>query len=199
MKMNYLEKLLVNNPVRSTMLRMLTYRLFRNLGDLHGKRVLEIGCGQGAGTESLLRAPGAERIVAFDYDPEQVRRARMRHLRRGTKAALLFQADGERLPFADAQFDVVVEFAILHHMHDWRQALREVARVLKPGGLFVYEEFLRDFVAHPLTRLFLDHPESGIFTAESFYEGLGDAGLVRRPGQRRVRQWWLTGTAERPH
>ncbi len=197
MKMNTLEKLMVNNPIRSGMLQVLTHRLFRNIGDLRGRRVLEIGCGQGAGTESLLHASGAERVFAFDYDPDQVRRARKRLRRRHSNEFTLFLADGERLPFPDNQFDAVVEFAILHHMHDWRQTLREVARVLKPGGLFAYEEFLRDFVGHPLTRIFLIHPESGIFTAESFYEGMDDAGLVRRPKQRRVRQWWLTGTAER--
>lgn len=197
MKMNTLEKLLVNNPLRSGMVRTMFRALLRDAGDLHGKTVLEIGCGQGVGTEILLRETGAGRIIALDYDFAQVARAQRRHGRRGTNGPLLFQADGERLPFADAQFDAVAEFAIFHHIPDWQSALCEVARVLKPGGLFLYEEFLRDFVGHPLTRLFLVHPESGIFSAESFYEGLGDAGLAPRPGQRRIGQWWLSGTAER--
>ncbi len=198
MKMNALEKLLVNNPVRTGMVRWLARGLLEGGPTaLCGKCVLEIGCGQGAGTEVLLRACGAERVIAFDYDPAQLNRARQRHLRCNTAGVALFLGDGEHLPFPDSQFDVVIEFAILHHMPDWRRGLNEIARVLKPGGVFLFEEFLGPLLARAVTRLFVVHPESGMFTAETFYEALDRAGLSRGSRQRRVGQFWLAGTAQR--
>lgn len=66
--MNSLEKVLVNNPFRSFMLRVLTTDLLGRADvSLRGKAVLEIGCGQGAGTDLLVRSCGADHMVAFDY------------------------------------------------------------------------------------------------------------------------------------
>ncbi|NUM52460.1 MAG: class I SAM-dependent methyltransferase [Candidatus Hydrogenedentes bacterium] len=198
MKMNSLEKLMVNNPLRTLMLRKLATSLLRRADTtLAGKSVLEIGCGQGADTDLLLRHCGADRVVAFDYDPAQLARARVRHCSSNERRAVLFQGDAARLPFGDAQFDVVVEFAILHHVPEWPLALREIARVLKPDGLFLYEEYLRGFTANPVVKVFLVHPKDGMFTAETFYAEMDRAGLARDPRQLRWGQWRLAGTARR--
>lgn len=198
MKMNALEKLMVNNPLRTDMLRRMASVLLRRAGtSLSNKAVLEIGCGRGAGTELLLRHCGADRVVAFDFDSAQLAGARKRHRARGERRAVLFQGDAARLPFADAQFDVVVEFAILHHVPEWRLALKEIARVLKPGGAFLYEEYLRGFTANPAVKLFLVHPEEGMFTAEEFYAEMHAATLARDPQQLRWGQWRLAGTAKK--
>jgi ubiquinone/menaquinone biosynthesis C-methylase UbiE len=196
--MNTIEKALINNPVRSLMLRRMAAGLLARAGtSLANKAVLEIGCGQGAGTEILLRHCGADRVVAFDYDPAQLAGARKRHYAYGSRKASLFQGDAARLPFADEQFDAVIEFAILHHVPEWQLAMKEIARVLKPGGLVLYEEYLRGFTANPVTQAFLVHPREGMFTAETFYQQMDAVGLARDPGQRRIGQWWLAGTAKR--
>jgi len=198
MKMNWLEKWVVNNPARASMQRRVADRWWRaEAVSLKSKTVLEIGCGQGAGTELLLERYGASQVIAFDYDPKQLDLARRRLTPKFNDQPWLFVGDAERLPFRAGRFDVVVEFAILHHVPDWRRALREVARVLKPGGWFFYEEFLRGFVAHPISRALLDHPRSGWFTAEEFNDTLRDVGLTPT-SQRQVRQWWLTGAARIP-
>jgi len=198
MKMNALERLLVNNPVRTWMLRRLALDLLdHNATCLSGKRVLEIGCGQGAGTELLIRHCGAEKVLAFDYDPRQLARAKHRHRAHGMGTITLFVGDGEQLPFEDGQFDAIVEFAILHHMPGWRRAVSEIARVLRPGGIFVYEEYLEKFIAHPITLRLLDHPRSGWFKSEAFYDALCGAGLHPTPHQRRLGDYWLAGVAER--
>lgn len=194
--MNSLEKLLINNPARTMMLRRLAAALLRRAGtSLPNKAVLEIGCGRGAGTELLLRHCGADRVHAFDFDPAQLAGARKRHRANGEHRAMLFQGDAARLPFDDARFDVVVEFAILHHVPEWPLALREIARVLRPGGVFLYEEYLRGFTAHPAVKLFLVHPEEGMFTAEEFYSKMDVAGLKRDPHQLLWSPWRLAGTA----
>ncbi|MBM3289055.1 MAG: class I SAM-dependent methyltransferase [Candidatus Hydrogenedentes bacterium] len=198
MNMNALEKLMVNNPLRTRMLRQMATSLLRGAGaSLAGTSVLEIGCGQGAGTEIALRHCGADRIVAFDYDGAQLARAHARHRARGERRAVLFQGDAARLPFADAQFDAVIEFAILHHVPEWPLALAEIARVLRPGGLFLYEEYLRGFTANPVTKLFLVHPEEGMFTAEMFYSRMDAVGFARDPRQYRWGPFRLAGTARR--
>ena len=198
MKMNALERLLVNNPVRTWMLRRLALDLLdHNATSLSGKRVLEIGCGQGAGTELLLQHCGAEKIFAFDFDPRQLARAKHRHRAHGAGGIALFVGDGERLPFGDAQFDVIVEFAILHHMPEWRLAISEIARVLRPGGILVYEEYLQGFVGNPVAVRLLDHPRSGWFKADAFYDALCGVGMQRTPHQRRLGEYWLAGVAQR--
>ena len=197
MYMNALEKLLVNNPFRTRMLRRMATALLRSAGtSLANKAVLEIGCGQGAGTEILLRHCGADRVVAFDFDPVQLAAARKRHYAYGSRKAMLFQGDAARLPFPDRHFDAVIEFAILHHVPEWPLALREIARVLKPGGLFLYEEYLRGFTANPVVKIFLVHPEDGMFTDEMFYAEMDKAGFARDPRQLRWRQWRIAGTAK---
>jgi SAM-dependent methyltransferase len=59
------------------------------------------------------------------------------------------QVDAARLPFADDCFDVVLSFAMLHHVGDWQRAVAEAVRVLRPGGHFVGYDALEG----PLTRL----------------------------------------------
>jgi ubiquinone/menaquinone biosynthesis C-methylase UbiE len=64
-------------------------------------------------------------------------------------------ADAERLPYDDATFDLVIGHAVLHHIPDVEQSLREVLRVLKPGGRFVFAgEPTRhgDYIARKLSR-----------------------------------------------
>jgi ubiquinone/menaquinone biosynthesis C-methylase UbiE len=98
--------------------------------------VLEIGCGSGAMAAGLLeRFPGV-RLVATDVDPAMVASARERLAPFGERAVVQ-EADTTALPFADGEFDAVCSFIMLHHVIRWEEALAEVTRVLKPGGLLV--------------------------------------------------------------
>ena len=94
---------------------------------------LEIGCGGGAMAEHLLRLHDGVRLTATDLDARMVRRARRRL---GDRARVIC-ADATALPFDDASFDVVLNFLMLHHVVAWEDALRECARVLRPGGRLV--------------------------------------------------------------
>lgn len=70
-------------------------------------------------------------------------------------------------------FDV----AIIHHIPDWRAALDETARVLKPGGLFVFDEVTATALARRTYRTLFDHPTEDRFTAEQFVSELPRRGL----------------------
>jgi ubiquinone/menaquinone biosynthesis C-methylase UbiE len=180
MLLNRVEFALVNNPVRSAIQRSFeASRLLRMGGDVRGGRVLEIGCGRGVGIPILFEQFGAAAVDAFDLDPRMVARASRRLSRR--RSIRLWVADCTAIPVADAAYDAVFDFGIIHHVPDWRSALREVARVLKPGGRFYAEEVFRNFITHPVTRIFLDHPQLDRFEAPDFERGLEAAGLV--PGR----------------
>jgi ubiquinone/menaquinone biosynthesis C-methylase UbiE len=109
---------------------------FAQLGDVRGLRVLDYGCGHGMAAVVLARA-GAH-VTAFDLSGGYVAEARARAAANGVAVAFV-QADGERLPFADATFDRVWGSAILHHLK-LRLAGSELRRVLSPRGRAVFCE-----------------------------------------------------------
>jgi ubiquinone/menaquinone biosynthesis C-methylase UbiE len=116
------------------------------LGDVLGLRVLDYGCGHGMAAVVLARR-GAH-VTAFDLSPGYLAEARQR-ARANDLAIEFFQADGARLPFADASFDRVWGNAVLHHL-DVGVAARELHRVLRPGGVAV---FCEPWGANPLLNL----------------------------------------------
>jgi SAM-dependent methyltransferase len=108
-------------------------------GDLHGRRVLELGCGTGDLTLALLDA-GAE-VTAVDLSPGMVEltRRRVRRFRPALSPPRFEVAAAERLPFEAGAFDVVIGRFILHHL-DLTRAPAEIARVLATGGVAVFAE-----------------------------------------------------------
>lgn len=172
------EKLAMNNPVRSAIQRHYEARQLLKLGGpLKGGRALEMGCGQGVGAEIILDAFGAERVDAFDLDPDMVARARRRLARFGERARL-FPGDAERIEAADATYDAVFDFGIIHHVPGWKKAVAEAFRVLKPGGRFYTEEVYRPFTANFLVRAIAEHPEEAEFTHDEYGKALSDAGFA---------------------
>ena len=118
-------------------------------------RVLEIGAGTGFFVLNLMQAGLTSSAVVTDISPGMVDVA----VRNGAALGLDVSgrvADAETLPFEDAEFDLVIGHAVLHHIPDVELALREVLRVLRPGGRFVFcgEPTARgDIVARQLSRL----------------------------------------------
>lgn len=184
MLLNAVEKAFMNNPIREAIQRRFeARRLLAMGGRLGGGRALEIGCGRGVGVEIILDAFGAERVDGFDLDPDMVARARRRLAPRGDRVRL-WTGDAERIDAPDGAYDAVFDFGIVHHIPDWRRALAEVHRVLRPGGRFYGEEVLAHFIAHPIWRRILDHPQHDRFDAPTFARALGDAGFVVRAERR---------------
>jgi ubiquinone/menaquinone biosynthesis C-methylase UbiE len=102
--------------------------------DLPGSaRVLEIGCGDGGlWKRNLDRLPGGWRIVMFDLSAGML--AASRTALPATHFVGFVQGDAERLPVMDGHFDAVVANHMLYHVTDRARALREIRRVLAPGG-----------------------------------------------------------------
>jgi SAM-dependent methyltransferase len=96
-----------------------------------GLKVLDVGCGQGIDAIEYARA-GAD-LTGIDLTPRHVELARRNLEALGLEADIV-EGDGEQLPFADETFDRVSSNGVLHHTPDIDAALREIHRVLKPGG-----------------------------------------------------------------
>jgi SAM-dependent methyltransferase len=105
------------------------------LGDVAGRDVLELGCGAAQWSTALV-ATGA-RVVGLDLSTRQLRHAR-RHAKEQKQRVPLVLASGERTPFPDASFDVVLSDHGAMSFCEPERSLPEVARVLRPGGLLVF-------------------------------------------------------------
>lgn len=113
------------------------YRYFRPvLEDPRGLRLLDVGCGGGFLAESLA-ADGAD-VYCLDLSASVVRTARGHAGRQGL-CLRVASGRAECLPFASGAFDGVFLVDILEHLEDFPPALAEASRVLKPGGLLLYE------------------------------------------------------------
>lgn len=133
----------------------------RLLGEVRGKRVLEIGCGA-AQCSRWLAAQGAS-VVGFDLSYRQLQHARRIDRATGT-AVPVVQADAAAIPFRDRSFDLACSaFGALPFVADARAVLAEVHRVLRPGGRLVFS------VSHPIRWAFPDDPGPRGLTADRSY------------------------------
>ena len=204
MLMNRVETALVNSPPRRALQRFYETPTLLRLGGMlvSDARVLEVGCGAGYGTELILRRFAAAQVDAIDLDPAMVARARRRLAAFGDQVRLTI-GDMTDLRAAlgaeDAGYDAVFDFAVIHHVPDWRAALAEVARVLRPGGRFYFDEVTAAALATRGYRWLFDHPTHDRFTGPEFVAELERQGL--QVGQRwltRIRGHYLLGVADRP-
>ncbi len=131
------------------------------LGDVTGRRVLDLGCGA-AQCARWLRLNGA---TAFGVDLSYRQLQHAHRIDEDTEITVpVICGSASRLPFAAASFDVVASaFGALPFVIDIGQAFSEVSRVLRPGGLFAFS------VVHPVRRMFPDDPGHDGFTITRSY------------------------------
>jgi len=127
--------------------------LLRALRPPLGARVLEVGCGRGVALPVLAERLRPTSLVGVDLDPVLVEIARQRVGAVGL-AATIVHSDLRDLPFDDGSFDLVIDFGTCYHVSGGtagvHRALREVARVLAPGGRFIHETPVAQHLAHPV-------------------------------------------------
>jgi SAM-dependent methyltransferase len=106
--------------------------------DISCKQVLEVSCGHGGGAAYLVRTSHPASYTGLDFNPDGIAFARKRHNLPGLDFVL---GDAEDLPFADGSFDAVINVEASHAYPHFDRFLREMARVLRPGGHFLYADF----------------------------------------------------------
>ena len=121
----------------------LLYDSIRRIGDLPaGASVLDVPCGGGLALRGVRRGQDL-RYVAADISSAMLDRARRRAEGHGRTDVEFVEADIERLPFDDGEFDLCVSYNGLHCLPDPAAAVRELARCLKPGGRLVGDLIVR--------------------------------------------------------
>jgi ubiquinone/menaquinone biosynthesis C-methylase UbiE len=116
------------------------YHLTATQVDLNGKQVLEVSCGAGGGASYITRTLRPASYTGLDLNPASVDLCRKRHKLPGLD---FVQGDAQDLPFADETFDAVINVEASHQYPNFERFLAEVARVLRPGGHFLYADNCR--------------------------------------------------------
>ena len=158
-------------------------RILHRLG-ARGAVAVEIGTGRrGLGARVAVEVLGAAEVTAFDLYPASVGRARVRCADLADRVTFRV-GDATALPVGDASADLVVDFHALHHIPDWRAAVAEAARVLRPAGQLALTEMTARFDDAPWLRAVSRHPADRFSTDELDAE-LHARGLEVPPGKLR--------------
>lgn len=127
--------------------------------DLTGKDVLEVSCGHGGAASYITRTMRPHSYTGLDYNPAGIEFCKRKHQ---LPALKFVHGDAENLPFPDESFDAVINVEAAHLYPDYPRFLREVARVLRHGGHFLYADlrersqiptWLREMESSPLRQL----------------------------------------------
>ncbi|MFA7324949.1 MAG: methyltransferase domain-containing protein [Candidatus Nanopelagicales bacterium] len=100
-----------------------------------GARLLDVGCGPGTITVDLARLVGPGHVTALEYAEAALEAARAEVARQEVRNIAFVTGDVHQLDFEDDTFDIVHAHQVLQHVHDPVQAIREMVRVCKPGGV----------------------------------------------------------------
>ena len=126
------------------------------------KDVLDVGCG--AGVEVVRFARAGARTTGVDIAQSAITLARQNLEQQGLEARLEV-ADGEHLPFPDASFDFVFAHGVVQYTSDGKRMASEIHRVLRPGGLAVFQAYNRHSWLHVLSKVMktpLEHEDAPV-------------------------------------
>ena len=172
MRMTSLEKRLVN---RKKKVGRNIDRLQEPLDEIHTESIhdaLELGCGIGVVSAFLAKTYGVN-VQGTDFDPEQIETAKA--MNPETDRLHFQMADAARLRFADSSFDLVVSQNVFHHVPNWKGAVREVGRILRPNGYLVwYDLALPAWVVKVFQPILKSY---GLYTIEEFQAEVAKAGF----------------------
>lgn len=193
-------RLWVDSRVRAAAQAQFEARELRRLGGrVDGGRVLEIGTGRrGTGLRLALEAFGAATANGVELHAGSVAacQAAVADLAGRVRVE---QGDAAALAADEASYDAVFSYHLLHHADDWRGAVREAARVLRPGGRLYVADMTARLVDSRALRAVSHHPADGDRpTPEGIAQACRAAGL-EVVGQRvRFAAWWVALVARRP-
>ena len=178
MKLNRIEFLLMNNPLRANIQKRYELKILRKMSSIKNIDIaLEIGCGNGNGTRLINKYFTPKKIIAIDLDEKMIDVAQKRN--KGSNFVFKVM-DASKLDFPDNYFDTIFDFGIIHHISNWKDCIKELRRVLKPNGEIILEEVsIETFTLGigKLCRKILDHPYESMYTSKEFTDYLIQTGF----------------------
>ncbi len=178
MKLNRIEFLAMNNPIRRLSQKHIEFKRFekfiskQNIS-LKNATILDAGCGSGYSSKLISKRFKPKELIAFDFMPEQIKIAKKKN-----PYAKYHVDDITSISQPDEKFDATFVFGILHHVPDWKQGIKELYRTLKKGG------YLFAFEVNDKGVLFVDkylkfsHPPEANFNWKEFSKSLTDANFT---------------------
>lgn len=171
--MNKFESFVINSPLRALAQEFIEIRsLRRRVGVPNNKVILELGCGNGTGTALIKKYFRPKHLYAIDIEPARVELAKQKVR---DKSITFEVADVVKLPYKNETFDIVMDFSVLYHIPNWKDALKEIRRVLKPGGQFILEDLSIEGLGHDFGRVFRKlfmHTYKRPYKREEFFDYL---------------------------
>ena len=171
MKMNRFEYMMMTfDQGRNIYLRGIVKRLHEISGLAPGRKMLEIGCGNGIGTHLIHETFNPAEFIATEYDERLVGIARKKNRDRNLSVE---EGDAAALRFNNDEFDAVIGLSVIHHIPNWRDCVNELHRVIKPGGLLIIKELSIDTFETPfgmVSRWFVEHPYETMFRKDEFLD-----------------------------
>lgn len=131
-------------------------RLGARLATFPHAKLLDMGCG--AGHASFIAAGQVKEVVAYDLSEQMLAVVNDAAQTRGISNLTTRHGYAETLPFDDQSFDIVISRYSAHHWHDVGKALREVKRILKPGGVVIFMDVMSP--GHPVLDIWLQTVEA---------------------------------------
>ena len=105
--------------------------LFKLVGNVKNKKVLDLGCGPGLHAEKLTKKEA--KVTGIDNSKNSIKTAKLE-----SPKSKFFIGDIEKLPFKSNEFDIVFSAMVIGHLKNWNNVLKEVNRILKKNGIFVF-------------------------------------------------------------
>ena len=174
-----LDKIFVNSLLKRLMQKYFEMTIFKKFLISHtnmrypNRAILDAGCGSGYGLELIEKEFHPLKLYGLDLLPEQVLRAQKRSLK-----AKITIGDIRSMKFPKMKFDMVFVFTVLHHIPEYPQALKEISRVLKPGGFLLIDELNKRLLDFFEKFLGVRHPKKSRFQWFEFYRAIKDAKMI---------------------
>jgi len=178
MKLNKIEFLLMNNPIRNLIQEHIEIKRLKKHSNLPpGKTVLEIGCGTGNGSKLIKKYFHTKRIYATDLDKRMVDIAN----KKNSDESISFEVqNATKLKYKNNTFDAIFDLGVIHHIPNWKDCLKELKRVLKPKGQLIIEDLSIETFSTPFGNLMkkaLNHPYGSMYKENEFVEDLKKTGF----------------------
>ena len=151
MELGKIEKWFMNRPKHAKHVITRAEKLFCFVDVKEKQNLLELGCGNGAVSKHFAEEYPLT-VTGTDVDLEQIQLAK--ESIDDIPNVRFLEADAINLPFEDSGFDIVLSFQVMHHISNWLDALKEIRRVLRPKGYFIYADLVYPKLTAKIGKMF---------------------------------------------